>query len=253
MITLEEKLAELKLDRSKNIPYIVKLFRSPRSPLALPGSISQANYHYLCALLNRRGTPKDEAFMMGFCLGNHPHTTLLHIGIFNLVAYYLFPHPFRFSKSDFFFFDLGFAYGKSLTTRFDLIDFTKYKDISLSMLRTEFNITLEDLKGIADYEIEHTEQSSQNVVNDRDIKSKRKKLFYTTKLKIFSSISALAGGMILASNTSISGYGFIFLAISSSQMLIAAILENDKLLIWYSATIFFGVDLLGIYRWLFSY
>lgn len=253
MITLEEKLAELELDRSKNIPCIVKLFRNPRSPLALPGSISQENYLYLCALLNRRGTPKDEAFMMGFCLGNHPQTTFLHLGIFNLVAYYLYPHPFRLSKSDFFFFDLGFAYGKSILTRLDLIDFTKYNDISLSILRTEFNITIEDLKGIADYEIEYAEQSSQNIVNDRAIKNKRKKLFYTTKLKIFSSLSALAGGMMLASNTSISGYGFIFLATSSSQMLIAAILENDKLLIFYSATIFFGVDLLGIYRWLFSY
>ena len=251
MITLEEKLAEIYFKPSKKIPYLVQILRNPRSPFALPGSISRKNYYYLCALLNRQETLQDEAFITGFCMGNNPQTTLLHIGIFNTIAYYLYPRHYRFSKADFFFFDLGFAYGKTLSTRFDLIDFVRYKDISLEILRKEFDINIEDLKGIANYELEHTQTTARYVVNDSSLDSKRKKLLHTTMLKISSSICALVGGIILASNTHISGYGFMFLAGSSGQMIIASILENDKLLLCYSATIFFVVDLLGIYRWLF--
>ena len=251
MITLEEKLAELHFDRLKKIPYIVQLLRNPLSPFALPGSISRENYYCLCALLDRQETLQDEAFVTGFCMGNHPQTTLLHIGIFSIVASYLYPRNYRLRKSDFFFFDLGFAYGKTFSIRFDRIELTGYKDISLEILRKEFGTKIEDLKGIADYELEHNQTTAQYVVNHSSLDSKRKKLVYTTILKISSSICALVGGMILASNTHISGYGFMFLASSSLQMVIASILENDKLLFFYSATIFFGVDLLGIYRWLF--
>jgi hypothetical protein len=67
-----------------------------------------------------------------------------------------------------------------------------------------------------------------------------------------SSACAVAGGTILASNTEASGYGFILLALSSSQMLISSILIQDKRLIIYSASLFIFVDCLGIYRWVLS-
>ena len=254
IVTLREKLEEVTFKSNQKIPWIVKLLKSPRSLLALPGSISWENYNYLYALLNRNRTLQDEAFMSGFCMGNDPKTTLFHIGIFSFFSRYLYPRKYRFGKSDFFFFDLGFAYGKSLPIQFNLINFSKYKDISLSILRKEFGIDLEDLYGIDYYEAEYTKNSqqfhSQYVVRNKPLKNKTRKIFYTTLLKLSSSICGLIGGATLASNTSISGYGFIFLAFSSSQMLIASILDKDKLLIFYSATIFFCVDLLGVYRWL---
>jgi hypothetical protein len=64
-----------------------------------------------------------------------------------------------------------------------------------------------------------------------------------------SSACAVAGGTILASNTEISGYGFILLALSSGQMLISSLLAQNKRLIIYSASLFIFVDCLGIYRW----
>ncbi len=72
----------------------------------------------------------------------------------------------------------------------------------------------------------------------------------TDFLKLASSFCALAGGVILASNTESSGYGFIFWALSSSQMLLASILEKDTSLIAYSASLLIFVDSLGIYNWL---
>jgi hypothetical protein len=65
-----------------------------------------------------------------------------------------------------------------------------------------------------------------------------------------SSVFAVAGGIILASNTPFSGYGFFFLALSSSQMLISSILAQNISLIIYSGALFMFVDCLGIYRWI---
>jgi hypothetical protein len=71
-------------------------------------------------------------------------------------------------------------------------------------------------------------------------------------LKLISSTFAIAGGIILASNTAISGYGFIFLASSSSSMLLSSIILRDKIMILYAASLFCCVDCLGIYRWILN-
>jgi hypothetical protein len=65
-----------------------------------------------------------------------------------------------------------------------------------------------------------------------------------------SSICAVAGGIILASNTSVSSYGFLLLALSSSQMLLASKLNENFSMMLYSGSLFIFVDCLGIYRWI---
>ncbi len=69
-------------------------------------------------------------------------------------------------------------------------------------------------------------------------------------LRWSSSAFALAGGILLASKTDISGYGFIFLAFSSGQLLLASLQIKDISMILYAASLFLFVDLMGIYRWL---
>lgn len=71
-------------------------------------------------------------------------------------------------------------------------------------------------------------------------------------LKISSSICAVVGGVMLAAKLSISSYGFLFLALSSSQLLISSIQTKDKLMMFYSGSIFLFVDCLGVYRWLLT-
>jgi hypothetical protein len=72
----------------------------------------------------------------------------------------------------------------------------------------------------------------------------------TKFLQWSSSACAIAGGVMLASKTGVSGYGFIFLALSSSQMLVASIRKQDTPMIIYSGSVFLLVDCLGIYRWI---
>jgi hypothetical protein len=79
-----------------------------------------------------------------------------------------------------------------------------------------------------------------------------KKLPLPSILKISSSLCALCGGVLLASKIPISGYGFIFLGMSSSQLLVASILLKDKSMIFYAASVFIFVDCFGVYRWLLN-
>jgi hypothetical protein len=73
---------------------------------------------------------------------------------------------------------------------------------------------------------------------------------FTDALRLSSSAFAVAGGTILAANVVVSSYGFVFLALSSSQMLVANLLLNNKSMIIYSASLFLFVDCLGIYCWI---
>lgn len=75
---------------------------------------------------------------------------------------------------------------------------------------------------------------------------------FVNVLKMSSSLFAVFGGVILALKLDISGYGFLFLAMSSSQMLLASILLHDKSMIFYSASVFVFVDSLGVYKWLLT-
>jgi hypothetical protein len=95
----------------------------------------------------------------------------------------------------------------------------------------------------------------RNLKNMEIKQSLTRQLYDSTLAKFLhysSSACAVAGGTILASNTEVSGYGFILLALSSSQMLISSMLVQNKRLIIYSASLFIFVDCLGIYRWVLS-
>lgn len=76
--------------------------------------------------------------------------------------------------------------------------------------------------------------------------------FPSNFLKLSSSSCALTGGILLASNTSMSGYGFGFLALSSGQLLLASLQDRNSSMIFYAASLFIFVDCLGVYRWLLT-
>lgn len=83
-------------------------------------------------------------------------------------------------------------------------------------------------------------------------KISRSKSLVNRILKNSSTFCVLVGGIMLASNTSLSKYGFIFLALSSSQFLVASILSQDWETAIYFAGIFIFVDGLGVIRWVLN-
>ncbi len=94
----------------------------------------------------------------------------------------------------------------------------------------------------------HFLESNSFFLNRRSKLSK----FSSKSLKLSSSSCALTGGILLASNTAMSGYGFVFLALSSGQLLLASLQDRDSSMIFYAASLFIFVDCLGVYRWLLS-
>ena len=247
--TLKEAIEEFSIDQPEDIPWIIKLLENPASPLALPGKISLLGHDCLHLLLDRYLTSSDEAFVIGFTMGNDRDTLHWHLKIFKFVSRYLYPKPYRFKAQDFYSFDLGFKYGRSLQPKLGDIEFSKYQDFTIEFLRGVLGIKPSYLLKIRLVENEYNRQYLGNI---QDKKPKLFKLLNPNILKISSSIFAFLGGLLLALNTPISGYGFIFLACSSSQLLLASILSSDKIMIGYSATIFAFVDVLGVYFWLFA-
>jgi hypothetical protein len=69
-------------------------------------------------------------------------------------------------------------------------------------------------------------------------------------LKWSSCVCTVLGGVLLASKTNLSPYGFLFLAMGSSQMVATTYLMRDRALFVYSVCVFLFVDCFGIYRWL---
>jgi hypothetical protein len=241
MTTLHQQLSTISLGKPEDIPRIVRLLENPQSFIALPGAITLYNHDCLHVLLERKTTPEDEAFIIGFCMGNDPATKPIHRLIFSFFAKYIYPQDYRFNFQHFIDFNLGFDYGKSFKDiQFNLIDFSRYADNSVDKLQKHFGISPEALKLIR----------LQRQATLKIRQSRNKPLKVANYYKWSSSFFALLGGGLLALNISLSAYGFIFLAMSSSQLLVASLLIKDKTMIVYSASVFFGVDLLGVYRWL---
>ncbi len=104
------------------------------------------------------------------------------------------------------------------------------------------------------YQSSATQIKQTNIVNQKKVKTDKLSSIYLSPrfLKISSSVCAVVGGVMLAAKLSISSYGFLFLALSSSQLFISSLQTKDYLMICYSGSIFIFVDCLGVYRWLLA-
>ncbi|MGD1865344.1 MAG: hypothetical protein ACFB0D_12380 [Phormidesmis sp.] len=74
---------------------------------------------------------------------------------------------------------------------------------------------------------------------------------FAKPLKYSSTVCVVAGGILLAANVPTSRFGFIFLALSSAQLLLASLAESDRTTTFYAVSLFICVDCLGIYRWIY--
>lgn len=111
-------------------------------------------------------------------------------------------------------------------------------------------------------EFEHLKMQAspdlENYCRERLLKPSPNKNFSSTphfisKLLKFSSLFCLmTGGIMVASKSKVTSYGFIFLALSSSQATIASYLLSDRWNFFIFGTTFLIVDLFGVLRWIFN-
>lgn len=141
-ITLEQALHNISVDGAESIPAIVKLLENPSSPLALPGKISLYNHDCLHVLLDKGISSEEEAYVIGFTMGNDPKCNWIHVAVFKFFSQYIYPQKFKFDRSDLQHYDAGFNLGKKYRNiiQFNSIDFTQYQDYTVQQLKQMFLI-----------------------------------------------------------------------------------------------------------------
>jgi hypothetical protein len=129
------------------------LLENPQSPIPFPGKINLDNHDYIHILLGRDKSSQDEAFVVGFTMGNDAKTTETHLKIFKFFSQCLYPSPFKFSKSDLRAFDLGITYGRKIKTKnINEIDMNKYEKETVDSLRKLFEIDIEEIRLLRQFE-----------------------------------------------------------------------------------------------------
>lgn len=142
-LTLNQAYQLIGGDPPSQIPFLVWLLENPDSPLALPGSIYLKEHDFIHLLLKRGFSSDDEAYVLGFTMGNDSRTKKWHLFIFQLFSLYLYPQKYRFSQNDMKAFEQGFLLGKKLSIQnLNQIAFQPYLDRNLSEIRVSLGIAI---------------------------------------------------------------------------------------------------------------
>ena len=131
----------------EDIPFIVWLLENPDSMLALPGKINLYNHDCLHILLDLGISLDDEAFVVGFTMGNDLKTNRSHLAIFKILSKLLYPKEYNFNEAQFKLFDLAFSYGRKLRFKnLNELDFKVHEEKTVGELRNLFGIKLEAVR-----------------------------------------------------------------------------------------------------------
>ncbi|MDJ0519175.1 MAG: hypothetical protein QNJ74_23940 [Trichodesmium sp. MO_231.B1] len=146
-LTMEEALSNFSLNKQSEIPWLVRLLENPKSPLALPGNINLFGHDCLHLLLARGISGADEAFVIGFTMGNDIKTNGLHILIFKVFARFFYPVKYRFTSWQLQIFDLGLIWGRHLKSRnIHQFDFNLVLEKTIAEMRSHFGINLQQME-----------------------------------------------------------------------------------------------------------
>lgn len=145
--SLRQALQDMGGDPPSSIPFLVRLLENPDSPIALPGKIDLYRHDCLHLLLNRGFSLYDEAFVIGFTMGNDVQTNWFHVAIFKLCSLLFYPKLYRFAWAHFRSFDLGVAYGRAVNVKnLNQFNFSCCQNQSLAALRHQFGIDARTLQ-----------------------------------------------------------------------------------------------------------
>ena len=130
-MTITDAVATMPSSPIKKIPFFVWLFENPASPFRLAGAADLLEHDICHVILGRGLLLQDEAFVIGFMMGNALDSSGWDRLIYRVVGQLIYRKPFRFHENDFRAFDFAFDVGqamaeKNLFTREvrDLVDFS---------------------------------------------------------------------------------------------------------------------------------
>jgi hypothetical protein len=140
-LTLRQRLKRQGGDRPDQIPFLVWLLENPDSCFALPGCIDLHGHDCLHVLLQRGFSPYDEAFVLGFAMGNDVRTRGIHVLLLKMVSQLLYPAKYRFVPDHLISFDLGYRYGKAVAIRdLNKLDYRSFYELPVGRLQQRLGI-----------------------------------------------------------------------------------------------------------------
>jgi hypothetical protein len=139
--TLDRAYQSLQGDPPNKIPFMVWLLENPASPLAMPGNIDLAGHDCMHLLLKQGFAAANEAYVVGFTMGNDDRTTCLHLLIFRIAALFLYPPKYRLNRDELAIFDRGVALGRQTKVKnLNQGILTKWRDTTLQSVREQIGL-----------------------------------------------------------------------------------------------------------------
>ena len=140
-----DKFLEKETTKNKSeVPWLIWLMENPKSPLHLHGASALNDHDYVHIILDKGQANDDEAFVIGFTMGNDDRTKEWEVKLFKFVSSKLYPKKERFTQEQLKIFDRGFSYGQSklhLYQRIGEFDWsTMDKNTPLNEVKRKFNV-----------------------------------------------------------------------------------------------------------------
>ncbi|WP_309743423.1 MULTISPECIES: hypothetical protein [unclassified Chamaesiphon] len=141
--TLAAACEDLQGDPPGEIPFLVWLLENPASPLNMPGSIDLLGHDRIHLLLKKGFSPAEEAYVIGFTMGNDTSTNWWHLLLLKIAAHFLYPPKYRLSYSELSIFDRGVQLGRSIKVKnINKLDWSKWDCKLLQDIRQEIGLEI---------------------------------------------------------------------------------------------------------------
>ncbi|MCE9600472.1 MAG: hypothetical protein K8S54_21115 [Spirochaetia bacterium] len=98
--TLEDELKKLPGMTQADVHFMVRFFENPESRFALKGAVDLFNHDCIHIILGRGVQNQDEAFVIGFTMGNTKQLGFWEGTFFRIVSRYFYPKEYRFNREE---------------------------------------------------------------------------------------------------------------------------------------------------------
>ncbi len=141
--TLDTAYQSLQGDPPDKIPFMVWLLENPASPLAMPGNIDLVGHDCIHLLLKQGFAAANEAYVVGFTMGNDDRTTWFHLLIFRIAALFIYPPKYRLTRDELAIFDQGVALGRQTKVKnLNQGVLVKWRDAPLRSVREQIGLPI---------------------------------------------------------------------------------------------------------------
>jgi hypothetical protein len=135
------------------IPEVVRRLENPSSPVALPGAVTLRRHDVIHILLGRGLLDQDEAFVVGFTMGNSSKYRDADGCVMREALEHTYPEPFRIYGPKLDVFDLGVHAGKNMgIPDISLIPIEELGNATLGQTRRDLKLNMDQLRCYYDQE-----------------------------------------------------------------------------------------------------